>query len=205
MLIQLLQFVYQLAVLSWLICLRFTSKILLIHVPATSNVTSLRPKLFPVKYILYSLYFLVISLADAPLHLTFSMQHTSTLSQQLLQQLLTVPTFKSPNLNFCSVRVVLVCWMMICRCSGLTSALPSLAPSPMTPAPFVQLWFSVLQFYSQFYSSITFLTPTSLGDYKFSIFIDIISRWLPTTAIECFTCLWEQDYSLSELKLGFHA
>ena len=55
----------------------FTSKILSIHFPATSIPAPPRPKLFPTQYILYSLFFLVINLADTPLPLTSCTQHTS--------------------------------------------------------------------------------------------------------------------------------
>ena len=55
----------------------FTSKMLSIDFLATSIPTPLRPKLFPTQYILCSLFFLVINLADTLLLLPSCTQHTS--------------------------------------------------------------------------------------------------------------------------------
>ena len=226
--IQLLRFVCQLAVDLLFTC--FTSNILSIHFSVTSIPMPPRPKLFPTQYILYSLFFPVINLADASLHLTSCTHHTSTFLVNVSTTpvwLLMVPVFKLPKLNFCSVSMVPDCWMTIWRCSGLTPALPCASPSSMTPVPFTQLWFAhnksiieileqVLRLYALSNKSITEKLEQVLRHYALGnsnqfrrletqyFYRETISRRLPTKAKEQFTCPWKQDYPPPVLKLVFY-
>ena len=81
--------------------------------PISQHHKDLRPKLFPTWYILYSLFFPVISLTDAPLHLPSCTQHLSiflpvNVATTSPPQRLMVSISKLSDLNFSSVSISLI-------------------------------------------------------------------------------------------------